>query len=163
MMKKTVKMKNKMDEILAYLIEVDKDTGEPFKGYLSKIPNDLKFLQSFVDFGGNQGLIQVVNIRGIDIICHDEGKLRYFPYSRVVLDDDNSILDVFAGNLICVRADYKTGEFISIQKEDIPIINQYLKPAVILPIDNIVVKLENDWLQKRKIEDMKGKPYNEQD
>mgnify|MGYP003469226485 CR=1 FL=1 len=64
-------------------------------------------------------------IDGIDIICHDEGKLKQFPPNRVWIDEYGKTIDIFCGNILAVRHNDE-GEFTSIHPEDVSIINKYL-------------------------------------
>ena len=139
----------KEQKIKAYLIRVDENTGECFRGSLQDIPNELSFLQSFVNFNREHGLIQVINIEGIDVICEDEGKLKQFPISRVWVEG-TEIVDVFVGNLICIRADEATGEFTSIREEDISVIRKYLKPVVPLKNGKAMIIPDETWLEEWK-------------
>lgn len=139
----------KEQKIKAYLIRVDENTGECFRGSLQDIPNELSFLQHFVNFNREHGLIQVINIEGIDVICEDEGKLKQFPISRVWVEG-TEIVDVFVGNLICIRADEATGEFASIREEDISVIRKYLKPVVPLKSGKAMIIPDETWLEEWK-------------
>lgn len=139
----------KEQKIKAYLIRVDENTGECFRGSLQDIPNELSFLQHFVNFNREHGLIQVINIEGINVICEDEGKLKQFPISRVWVED-TEIVDVFVGNLICVRANEVTGEFTSIREEDISVIQKYLKPVVPLKNGKAMIIPDETWLEEWK-------------
>lgn len=139
----------KEQKIKAYLIRVDENTGECYRGSLQDIPNELSFLQHFVNFNREHGLIQVINIEGIDVICEDEGKLKQFPISRVWVEG-TEIVDVFVGNLICIRANETTGEFTSIREEDISVIQKYLKPVVPLKSGKAMIIPDEAWLEEWK-------------
>ena len=123
-------------KILTYQMRVSND-GTQYKGALVDIDNTLEAKQEYVG-----GLIQVLCIDGIDIICNDEGKLMGLPVNRVLLDENNDILDFFVGNILCCRHN-DDGDFIDINPDDIEIIERMLKPCmlikglgvVLLPVD----------------------------
>ena len=142
----------KEKEILAYLIRVDEETGTNYRGSFEMIPNELDFKQRFVNFGRAGGLIQVINISGVDVICHDESKLLQFPPSRAWVEGD-TVLDVFCGNLICVRADLSIGEFTSIRREDLKIIQKYLKPIYKISGNRGIAVPDESWLEEWKNND----------
>ena len=106
--------------IKAYMLRVV--DGVPCKGYIGEIDNTLKSKQKYVD-----GIIQVVSLdSSIDIICNDEGKLQGLSPNRAFMDGED-ILDVFVGNILACRHDNE-GNFTSIKEEDIPVIEDCLKP-----------------------------------
>ncbi len=137
----------KQPKINAYLIRVDEKTEKNYMGSIEEIPNELSFLQRFVNFNREGGTIQVVSIQDIHVICHDEGKLLNYPISRIYIDGDK-VLDVFAGNLICVRADISTGDFTSILESDLPVIRKYLKAFFRTPAGKIIVIPSDVWLDE---------------
>lgn len=97
-----------------------------YQGYFGELQNTLEAEQKYVG-----GLIQVVSLDGVvDVICNDEGKLRGLPVNCAFVDADDNVLDVFVGDLVCVRHD--EGEFTDIHEEDLQIIRKYLRPCVIL-------------------------------
>ena len=128
--------------ITAYLLRVDEETGKPYKGYLTEVENSLEAEQRYVNFGREGGLIQVIAIDGIDYILNDEGKLCHFPYNRALLDG-NKVLDIFVGNIMCVRHNAE-GEFTSILESDIEIIERRLKPIFAVIGRNILLSLNDD-------------------
>lgn len=122
--------------ITAYLLRVDEESGKPYKGYLAQVENSLDAEQRYVNYGRAGGLIQVVSLGDIDIICNDEGKLLEMPYNRAWIEDGN-VLDVFVGNIMCVRHN-SDGEFTSILESDIEVIEKTLYP-ILKVINNVVL------------------------
>lgn len=113
-------------KILSYQMRVNEETGEVYKGYFEEIDNTLEAKQAYVG-----GCIEVIRITPeIDIILHDEGKIRRLSPNRAWLDNDN-IVDILVGNLLCVRND-EEGNFTSILKEDEATILKHLKPVAVL-------------------------------
>ena len=135
------------EKIKAYMMRVDEETGQVYKGYMGEIKNTLEAKQKYVNFDKPNGLIQVVCIEGIDIICHDEGKLLQYPANRVLMIEDE-VADVFCGNILAVRHNDE-GEFISILPEDIVTINKFLKPVYKVGTKLIIIPSE-DWLEDYK-------------
>ena len=108
-------------KINAYMLRLN-DAGMPCKGYIGEIENSLEAKQKYV-----KGLIQVVSLNSqIDIICNDEGKLIGLEPNRAFMDGED-ILDIFVGNILACRHDIE-GNFTSIREEDIPVIEECLKP-----------------------------------
>lgn len=108
-------------KINAYMLRLN-DAGMPCKGYIGEIENSLEAKQKYV-----QGLIQVVSLNSqIDIICNDEGKLIGLEPNRAFMDGED-ILDIFVGDILACRHDAE-GNFTSIKEEDIPVIEECLKP-----------------------------------
>ena len=98
-----------------------------YQGYFGEIQNTLEAKQEYV-----RGLIQVISLDGVvDVICNDSGKLLGLPVNRAFIDDEGNVLDVFVGDLVCVRHN-EEGEFTSIHEEDLQIITKYLSPCIIL-------------------------------
>lgn len=124
-------------KILSYQMKVS-DKGLPCKGVLKEIENSLEAKQEFVN-----GLIQVIMVEDIDIILNDEGKLMGLPPNRAILDDDNILLDVIVGNCLAVRHN-EDGEFISINEDDIPTIEKYLRPVICL--DGMISLIPEEFL-----------------
>lgn len=134
-------MKNNI--ITAYFMRVNEEEGVPYKGYLGSIENILSAKQRYVSFDEDGGIIQVVHLSNdIDVICHDEGKILGFPVSRAWLNEDGEVIDVFAGNILAVRHD--GDEFASILEADIPYIEKYLRPVLL--IGGIVLQIPDEEL-----------------
>jgi len=145
----------KDDFILAYLLRVDEQTGKPYKGYLSKVKNSLETEQRYVNFDRSGGLIDVLEVDGIDLIFNDEGKILELPNNRVLLNDDGSVWDIIVGNIMCVRHNAE-GEFTSIQESDIEIIERRLR--AIYAIREFKIFLYNkDELSEYKEGDSSGR------
>lgn len=103
----------------AYILRCDYDG--PYRGYVWRIENTLKALQSYVD-----GPIEALALTPeIVVICHEEGKLHQFPLNRAYMDGEK-VQDFFCGNLLCVRC--SGDEFASIEPEDIAVIERLLIP-----------------------------------
>ncbi len=126
-------------KIKAYFMRVDRESGTPYQGYFGEIENELRPKQAYVNFDEPGGLIQVLRMGDIDIICDDEGKLKNFPYNRVWIDDSGRVLDIFCGNIMCVR--HKGDEFISIEESDKEFIETYLQP-IALVLENAVIPFD---------------------
>lgn len=133
-----------VEKIKAYMMRVNEETGKVYKGYIGEIENSLESKQAYVNFDKPNGLIQVICIEGIDIICHDEGKLLQYPANRVWMIEDE-VADVFCGNILAVRHN-AYGEFTSILPEDIVKINTFLKPVHQVGTKLVVLPTE-DWLE----------------
>ena len=111
--------------INGYFLRVSGE-GVPYRGYVKEFGDSLEFLQEYV--GGD---IDVVALNhGIDLIINDEGKIIGLPMNRAWTDGSGRVYDIIHGNILCVRHD--GGEFISIEKEDIPIIEKTLIPVILL-------------------------------
>ena len=105
----------------AYILRCDYDNG-PYRGYLWRVENSLKTLQSYVD-----GPIQALALTPeIVVICHEEGKLHQFPLNRALVDSQSQVLDYFVGTILCVR--HSGDEFVGIEPEDIIVIERLLIP-----------------------------------
>ena len=105
----------------AYILRCDYDNG-PYRGYLWRVENSLKTLQSYVD-----GPIQALALTPeIVVICHEEGKLHQFPLNRALIDSQSQVLDYFVGTILCVR--HSGDEFVGIEPEDIIVIERLLIP-----------------------------------
>lgn len=105
----------------AYILRCDYDNG-PYRGYLWRVENSLKTLQSYVD-----GPIQALALTPeIVVICHEEGKLHQFPLNRALVDSQSQVLDYFVGTILCVR--HSGDEFVGIEPEDITVIERLLIP-----------------------------------
>ena len=103
----------------AYVLRCDHDG--PYRGYIWRVENTLKALQSYVD-----GPIQALALTPeIVVICHEEGKLHQFPLNRAY-KEGSKVLDYFVGNLLCVR--HVGDEFASIKPEDVEVIERLLIP-----------------------------------
>ncbi|MDE7478600.1 MAG: DUF3846 domain-containing protein [Lachnospiraceae bacterium] len=112
--------------INGYFLRVSEE-GVPYRGYMKEFEDSLDVLQEY-----EGGYIEVVALDcGIDIIINDEGKIKELPVNRAWTDGNGRIYDVIHGNILCVRHDGE-GEFISIEKEDIPIIEKALIPLILL-------------------------------
>lgn len=136
-------MKEKV--LKAYVIRVNKETGQTYRGRFEEVPNELEALQRLVNFDEAGGLIQVISIGDIDIICHDEGKLLGFPPTRFWYEN-GKVIDAFVGNLICCRADLRTGEFTDILDEDVEVLNKVLKPAFKSDFGSYLLIPSERWL-----------------
>lgn len=136
--------------ILSYQMRVDEETGQVFRGSLVEIENSLEAKQRYVNYNKPHGLIQVICIDGIDIICHDEGKLLQYPPNRVWVDENGEALDIFCGNILVVRHNDE-GEFTSILPKDIAVINKFLKPVYRAGTKLVVLPTE-EWLEVYKDE-----------
>ena len=104
----------------AYVLRCDHDG--PYRGYIWRVENTLKALQSYVD-----GPIQALALTPeIVIVCNDEGKLHQFPLNRALVDSQSQVLDYFVGTILCVR--HSGDEFVGIEPEDITVIERLLIP-----------------------------------
>lgn len=129
------------EKIRAYFMRVSED-GEVYKGYFGEIENTLKAKQTFVG-----GTIQVISLNdGVDLICHDEGKILHLPPNRALYYDaggKDTIYDFVAGNCLCVRHNDE-GDFTSILDEDISIIQKFTKPIEFIAPPNLILVKEED-------------------
>lgn len=103
----------------AYILRCDYDG--PYRGYVWRIENTLKTLQSYVD-----GPIQALALTPeIVIVCNDEGKLHQFSINRAYMNGEK-VLNFLCGNILCVR--HSGDEFASIEPEDVEVIERLLIP-----------------------------------
>lgn len=129
----------KQKKINAYILRVS-DNGIQYRGYVQEIENTLEAKQKLVG-----GTIQVISITPeIDAVLNDEGKLIGLPVNRLWIDENDNPLDIFVGNVICVR--HKDDEFISIKPEDKEIIER-----VLIPIKYICEVPREDGIKQRII------------
>jgi hypothetical protein len=133
------------EKILSYQMKVDEDTGQPYRGIFKPIENTLSALQHYVNFGRDDGTIQVIGLEDIDLIVHDEGKLLQFPPNRALVDADGEVYDIAVGNILAVRHN-DDGEFISILESDLPTIQKYLRPVLKARATLIILPTE-EWLE----------------
>ena len=123
LLKVMVSQMAKSKVITAYLLRVNEE-GQQYQGYMAEVDNSLEAEQKLVG-----GYIQVIRLTDeIDCIINDDGKLQGYPLNRL-WKAGNEIYDFIVGNIQCVRHDDE-GNFISIQPEDIPIIEEALVPIV---------------------------------
>ena len=119
----------------AYILRCDHDG--PYRGYIWRVENTLKALQSYVD-----GPIQALALTPeIVIVCNDEGKLHQFPLNRAY-KEGSKVLDYFVGNLLCVR--HIGDEFASIKPEDVEVIERLLIPLKSVSKEGAVVTISAD-------------------
>lgn len=137
--------------ILAYLLRVDEKTGVPYKGYLSEVENSLEAEQHYVNYDRDGGLIQVIMMDGIDYITNDESKLLGFPYNRAIVGDDGKILDIFSGNIMCVRHNSE-GDFTSILESDIAVIEKRLRPIFTIIRNTVFLRLNEELSEYKEKE-----------
>lgn len=123
--------------INGYFLRVSEE-GVPYRGYVKEFGDSLEFLQEYV--GG--GIDVVALDHGIDLVINDEGKIRELPMNRAWTDGSGRVYDIIHGNILCVRHD--GGEFISIENEDIPIIEKTLIPVISLKGSPFDIKVLTD-------------------
>lgn len=133
--------KNK--RITAYLLRVDEKSRIPYKGYLTEVENSLEAEQYYVNYDRSNGIIQVITLDGIDYILHDESKLLGFPPNRVIVGDKGEVLDIIAGNIMCVRHN-ADGDFTSILKSDIDVIEKRLRPIFAVIRNTVFIRGSDD-------------------
>lgn len=137
-----------MAKIKAYFMRVDRESATPYQGYFGEIENELKAKQLYVNFDEPGGLIQVLHMGEIDIICDDEGKLKEFPLNRIWINDTQEVLDIFVGNIMCVRSNNE-GEFTDILESDKEFIEAHLLPLAD-KLGNSILTYNADTLPKWK-------------
>lgn len=122
----------KKNKINAYLLRVDEMSGAVYHGYLAEVENDLKAEQLYVNYNQPHALIEVIRLTDqIVAIMNEEGKIKNFYVNRILLGENEKVLDFISGNIMCVRCDVDgDGEFTSILPSDIPIIEKILVPVV---------------------------------
>ena len=118
----------------AYVLRCDHDG--PYRGYIWRVENTLKALQSYVD-----GPIQALALTPeIVIVCNDEGKLMNLPANRGLRDKDRQIYDIVFGTFFLCGAPADSDHFTSLTPEQI---EQYQKlfytPEMFLSIDGHIV------------------------
>lgn len=127
--------------IEAYMMRVNTEDGTVYKGYIGSMENTLKAKQKYVG-----GLIQVVSLNSdIVVICNDEGKLEGLPPNRVFMEGSEPV-DIFVGNILAVRHG-REGDFTSIHEEDIPVIEETLKPIKVI-VGSTIVLAHKDSLKE---------------
>ena len=120
--------------INGYFLRVSEE-GVSYRGYVKEFKDSLDVLQEYVG-----GYIDVVALDyRIDLVINDEGKIKNLPANRAWTDGNGRVYDIIHGNILCVRHD-GDGEFISIEKEDIPIIEKALIPLKGVPFGVVVMK-----------------------
>ena len=129
--------------VTAYIMRVS-DDGVNYQGYLADIENTLEEFQSIVD-----GNIEVIRISDdVLAVLNECGKFNGLKPSR--LWKVNDYLDVIHGNIVCVRSD-NDGNFVSIQNEDIAVINECF--VAIKGIHNVggntvIITVPDEYLEK---------------
>ena len=90
-----------------------------------------------------QGNIDIVNcpdLKDIDIICNDEGKLFRLPLNRSLTSDDQ-VYDVIAGNMILAASD-EEGNTIGLSKEQIIRSYKFFQEPEIFVVNDIKEEIE---------------------
>lgn len=97
------------------------ENGVVFAGRMDWIKNTFQEFQNY--FGKS---VKFVHLTEKLVIIMQEESSENAPLNRALVKDGN-IVEIFTGNLICVRQD-ESG-FRSIQDEDVNVIRKYLKPV----------------------------------
>ncbi len=98
--------------------------GTKEKG-LFEIENTLEALQEFVD-----GYIEVFYIgNDLLVVCNEEGKLRGFDITAALVNENEEIIELIAGNCLVVR-DNGEGDFESLKDGDEEYIKRRLKSVI---------------------------------
>lgn len=129
--------------VTAYIMRVS-DDGVNYQGYLADIENTLEEFQSLVD-----GNIEVIRISDdVLAVLNECGKFNGLKPSRLWKVNDN--LDIIHGNIVCVRSD-NDGNFVSIQNEDIAVINECfvaIKGIHNVAGNTVIVTVPDEYLEK---------------
>lgn len=129
--------------VTAYIMRVS-DDGVNYQGYLADIENTLEEFQSIVD-----GNIEVIRISDdVLAVLNECGKFNGLKPSRLWKVNDN--LDIIHGNIVCVRSD-NDGNFVSIQNEDIAVINECfvaIKGIHNVAGNTVIVTVPDEYLEK---------------
>ena len=129
--------------VTAYIMRVS-DDGVNYQGYLADIENTLEEFQSIVD-----GNIEVIRISDdVLAVLNECGKFIGLKPSRLWKVNDN--LDIIHGNIVCVRSD-NDGNFVSIQNEDIAVINECfvaIKGIHNVAGNTVIVTVPDEYLEK---------------
>ncbi|MBO6282630.1 MAG: DUF3846 domain-containing protein [Pseudobutyrivibrio sp.] len=92
---------------------------------LFEIENTLEALQEFVD-----GYIEVFYIgNDLLVVCNEEGKLRDLGVTAALVNENEEIIELIAGNCLVVR-DNGEGDFESLKDGDEEYIKQHLKDVI---------------------------------
>lgn len=129
--------------VTAYIMRVS-DDGVNYQGYLADIENTLEEFQSIVE-----GNIEVIRISDdVLAVLNECGKFNGLKPSRLWKVNDN--LDIIHGNIVCVRSD-NDGNFVSIQNEDIAVINECfvaIKGIHNVAGNTVIVTVPDEYLEK---------------
>ena len=134
------------EKLKVYLMRAD-SLGQLYQGYIVKVENSVGFKQ-----GHKKNRIEVCSLKD-DIVVLGEAKAVIMgrTLNRAVYDEEGNFVTILAGNLIAVR--YRENTFLSIQEEDILVIEKMLKPIERIFGGNIYLK----DTQKLKIREQKEK------
>ena len=101
---------------------------------LFEIENTLEALQEFVD-----GYIEVFYIgNDLLVVCNEEGKLRGLDITAALVDENNEIIELIAGNCLVVR-DNGEGDFESLRDGDEEFIKRHLKAVIAVRAGIVVI------------------------
>ena len=129
--------------VSGYIMRVS-DDGVNYQGYLADIENTLEEFQSIV-----AGNIEVIRISDdVLAVLNECGKINGLKPSRLWKVNDN--LDIIHGNIVCVRSD-NDGNFVSIQNEDIAVINECfvaIKGIHNVAGNTVIVTVPDEYLEK---------------
>lgn len=106
--------------------------------YFTSMNNSLYEMQRIVQ--GNIDIVNCPDLKDIDIICNDEGKLFRLPLNRSLTSDDQ-VYDVIAGNMILAASD-EEGNTIGLSKEQIIRSYKFFQEPEIFVVNDIKEEIE---------------------
>ena len=124
--------------IKAYFMEVN-ENGVVFAGRIGVIKNTLQDIEKYLGIP-----VKIVHLteKLVVIMKQEMEQEQNSPVNRAFVKDDK-IVEVFTGNLICVRQE--GSEFCSIEDVDVGVIRKYLKPVFDLD-GQLIIQRESDNL-----------------
>lgn len=117
--------------IKAYFMEVN-ENGVVFSGRMGVIKNTLQTVEDYLGMP-----IRLVHLTEKVVVIMKEDMEQNAQVNRALVQE-GSIVEIFTGNLLCVRQG-KSG-FDSIEDEDIDVMRKYLKPVFDLDGQLIIQK-----------------------
>ena len=105
--------------------------------YFTSMNNSLYEMQRIVH--GNIDIVNCPDLKGIDIICNDEGKLFKLPLNRS-LTENQKVYDVVAGNMILTGED--DGNTIGLTKKQICDAYKFFKEPEIFIVNDVKEEIE---------------------
>ncbi|MDD6069773.1 MAG: hypothetical protein PUC12_03025 [Clostridiales bacterium] len=122
--------------IRVYFMEVN-ENGVVFAGRIGVIKNTLQDIENYLGMP-----VKIVHLTEKLVVVMKQEMEQKSPVNRAFVKN-GKIVEIFTGNLICVRQE--ESEFSSIEDEDVDVIRKYLKPVFDLD-GQLIIQKENDNL-----------------
>ncbi len=113
---------NKFRKIKAYSLRVGDIFG---KEGIIEIEDRLEILQEYV--GGSIDIISL-GVNNLVIVLNTDGKIKKLKTNRVWVNDDE-VKDIIVGDCLVCRSNAE-GELVSVEEDDIAVINSMLKVMI---------------------------------